>query len=158
MEALVKSAVGYKEERGDIVEIQNFQFDKSALEKDKEYFANAEKRAAWANIINKGIIGIGILAAFIIIRILFKKSSHILLALPGTTKRRTITEKSSRHEILAPEEGEDISEDIFIKKLSPEARAKIKAKDKMIGEVVNYAKSNPEDSARLIRSWLTQKE
>jgi len=158
MEVLVKSAVGYKEERGDIVEIQNLQFDRSSLEKDKEYFANAEKRTMWASIVNKGIIGIGILAAFIIIRTLFKKASLTALPLASDAKTKTITERSSKPGMLAPEEGGDISEDIFIKKLSPEARAKIKAKDKMTSEVVNYAKSNPEDSAKLIRSWLTQKE
>jgi flagellar M-ring protein FliF len=58
--------------------------------------------------------------------------------------------------MLMPEEQEEIPEDIYIKKLSPEAKAKLKAKDKMTSNVIEYAKSSPEDAAKLIRSWLTQ--
>ena len=51
---------------------------------------------------------------------------------------------------------QELSEDMYMKKLSPDARAKMKANDKMITEVVDHAKKSPEDASRLIRSWLTQ--
>lgn len=51
---------------------------------------------------------------------------------------------------------QELSEDMYMNKLSPDARAKMKANDKMITEVVDHAKKNPEDASRLIRSWLTQ--
>ena len=45
---LVKSAVGYMEERGDLVEVENIQFDRKAFDEDMEYFEKAETRALWA--------------------------------------------------------------------------------------------------------------
>ena len=51
---------------------------------------------------------------------------------------------------------EIISSDIFIAKLSPEAQARLKAKDKMMNKVIDYAKEEPEASAKLIRSWITK--
>jgi len=40
-------------------------------------------------------------------------------------------------------------------KLSPEAQAKLRAKDQMTTEVVDYSKKNPEDTAKLLRTWMT---
>ena len=43
-----------------------------------------------------------------------------------------------------------------MKKLSPEARAKLKAKDRMTEEVIAFAEESPENATNLVRSWLTQ--
>lgn len=156
--ALVKSAVGYNEERGDVIEVGNLQFDKGSVEADKEYFNKAENRAMWAEILNKSFIGVGILIAFLLVRTLIKNTGTVL-QLPVTNVVPALKTASSYQVKSAPVqviEEDEISEDIYIAKLSPEARAKLKAKDKMTSEVVSYSKDNPEDAARLIRSWLTQ--
>jgi len=57
--------------------------------------------------------------------------------------------------MITPEQEAEISEDFYMAKLSPEARAKLKAKDKMTSEVVGFAKDHPEDASKLIRTWLT---
>jgi flagellar M-ring protein FliF len=75
-----------------------------------------------------------------------------LAPLPVT--HRAISAGTNTPQQLGPEE--ELSEDMYIKKLSPEAKAKLKAKDKMTTEVVDYVKGSPEDAAKLIRSWLTQ--
>ena len=51
---------------------------------------------------------------------------------------------------------EEIDEDIFIKKLSPEARARLKAKDKMTTAVIDYAKEKPSNASKLIHTWITK--
>jgi len=43
-----------------------------------------------------------------------------------------------------------------MKKLSPEARAKLKAQDKMTEEVVKFAQANPEDASMILRTWLME--
>lgn len=155
IKALVMSAVGYNKERGDIIEVQNLKFDRSGLETDKEYFIKAEKKAMWAGVVNKGFVGIGILMMFFLLKNLLN-SSNIILNLPVGKEDRLVG-KTHNRKLMASEEEEDISEDLYIKKLGAEARAKLKAKDKMTSEVVDYTKSNPEDAAKLVRSWLMEK-
>jgi flagellar M-ring protein FliF len=153
--ALVKSSVGFNEERGDIVTVQNLRFDNSGIEADRQYFVKAEKEAMWAGIINKSIIGIGLLVVFILLRNLLK-TSNVVLNLPDHKKGK-LSGATVDHKLTDFEEDEDIPEDLYIKKLSPEARAKLKAKNKMTTEVIDYTKSNPDDAAKLIRTWLTNK-
>ena len=54
------------------------------------------------------------------------------------------------------EELEALPPDVYMKKLSPEARARLLASGKMTEEVIKFTEERPEDAARLIRTWLTQ--
>ena len=60
--------------------------------------------------------------------------------------------------VAAPQEEEELSEDLYIAKLSPEARAKLQAKDKMTEEVIKFAKESPENATKLMRSWLAKEK
>lgn len=164
--ALVKSAVGYSEERGDIVEVQNLQFDNSTNLADEEYFQELIKKEMWEKYITYGLLALAIILGFILVRMLFKSSITKLLtpALEGIPALSSgidqvagkLPEGQKSKTAPLPEPEEEISEDLFIKKLSPEARAKLKAKDKMTAEVIEFTKQSPEDASKLIRSWLTQ--
>ena len=57
-----------------------------------------------------------------------------------------------------PEEEEELSEDMYIKKLSPEARARMKANDKMTNDVIKFATENPEQTTGLLRAWLAERD
>lgn len=154
IESLVKSAIGYNEERNDVVEVRSIRFDKSVTEQDKEYFAEAEQKAMLADIIDKVFIILGVLVAFFIIRILMKNIKSALKVIP-TIPSQTPHRLDGKLKVGIPEaEEEEIPEDAYIKKLSPEARAKLRAKDKMTKEVIAYAREHPEDTAKLIRSWF----
>ncbi len=159
IEALVKSAVGFDGDRGDIVEVQNLEFDRSDLELDQKYFKEAEKKEMWAGLINKGFMGVALLIAFLVIRGLLKNYGPLLpLPEPVEPPSELIEGVKGAQQLPAGIEmppDYELSEDLYIKKLSPEAQAKMKAKDKMTNEVVEYAKSSPEATAKLIRSWLT---
>lgn len=185
--ALVQSAVGYTEDRGDIIEVQNIQFDKSTIDDDREYFEELAAKELQAGWINKGLMGLAILVAFLVVRGLLKSASNEIelpvligdaaggeaLAAGGmaggsvgpggevnavgggqTSKSIAGGGKASASAAAAVEEI-DINSDAFIAKLSPEARAKLEAKDKMTSEVVEYSKANPEDTAKLLRTWMT---
>ncbi len=176
--ALVKSAVGFSEERGDVVEVQNIKFDKSMVEEDKEYFEAAAKQEMQASLINKGLMVLGILVAFFVVRGLLKSVGNDM-ALPvlagGAGPTGTLMPGSQATTVDGLPQGQtvpgvgpgvsapfipepDMDSDAFIAKLSPEARAKLQAKDKMTEEVVDYSKDNPEDTAKLLRTWMTPQQ
>jgi flagellar M-ring protein FliF len=154
--ALVKSAVGFDEQRGDKVEVQNIQLSSNNYASDREYFEQAEKQKMTENLINRGLIGAGLLIAFIIIRSLFKSMGKVV---QGSTTGVSLSpaQVAGVGPLPVSETPEpEIPEDVYMMKLSPEAKAKLKAKDRMTTEVMNYAKNNPEDAAKLIRAWLTR--
>jgi len=169
---LVKSAVGFDEERGDVVQVENIQFDRSGVEDDLTYFKEAESNAMWAGVINKGILFASVLVALFFVRSLLKNmggsegDGGLMSMLPNVAtgalppgvaypQGQQQFSSGAPQKIMAPEEPE-MDEDLFIAKLSPEARAKIKAKDKMTTSVVDYAKQSPEDAAKLVHSWVSQ--
>jgi len=157
--SLVKSAVGFDEKRGDQVEVQNIQLSTSNYTSDRQYFEQAEKQQFWGDLINRGLIGLGLLAAFLILRSLYRSMGKVLpTAIPLPVKiAGTLESTTPAGELTYTGDSQaEIPEDMYMTKLSPEAKAKLKAKDRMTTEVMNYAKENPEDAAKLIRSWLTQ--
>ncbi len=54
------------------------------------------------------------------------------------------------------QEGDDLIllDDFYTSKLSPEAKAKLKAKQKMLEEMKQSIMADPQEAADLIRSWL----
>ena len=203
---LVKSAVGYMEERGDLVEVENIQFDRRAFDEDMEYFEKAETRALWASVINKGLLLVSVLVALFVMKTLFKTSEETpdVLSLPGEDapaleglpegdeELEMLEAGESEEELSEDEESfedleeyfkannieptdslknwfskfikkstgeevdDEIDEDIFIKKLSPEARAILKAKDKMTTAIIDFAKEAPVNASKLIHTWMNK--
>ncbi len=161
--SLVRTAVGFSENRGDIVDVQNMQFVDTVVNDDQEYFNDMMQREKWETIMTYVLIGLGLILSFFLVRGLLKTSVNGL-SLPGAEKNlvegggegTAKLEGKSARAVEAPEEESEIDEDLYIAKLSPEARAKLKAKDKMTEEVIQFAKESPENATKLMRSWLTQ--
>ncbi len=156
LEALVKSAVGFDPDRGDMVEVQNLPFEKTGFEEDLKYFESADKQAMWASMIDKGIIGIGLIIAFFFMRSLLKSAGQTLQFSFSPSPPALETSVEKQEQIEAGEPSPELPEDAYMSKLSPEARARLKAKGLMTEEVIKHAKEHPEDSAKIIRSWLTR--
>ncbi len=168
IEALVKSAVGFNENRGDVVEVRNLRFDDTVIQQDDEYYSDLVDRDFWEQLLTRGLIGIGLLLAFFMIKGMLKTNVSQLFLPATAAANRPGLAGASVHDSL-PEaaaaaasalgEGsveEEMSEDVFMKKLSPEARAKLKAQDKMTEEVVKFAQANPEDASMILRTWLME--
>ena len=158
--ALVKSAVGYDEDRGDVVEVQNMKLETSLPKKENQFFTPGMQFDFWEKIITYVLLAIGMLLAFFLLKGMLK-NSVAQLALPGGGVVREALpgnvpgEQGALPEGKSPPEEEEIPEDLYMKKLSPEARAKLKAEDKMTREVLKFAEENPEDATKLLRSWIT---
>ncbi len=170
--ALVKSAVGFSAERGDVVEVQNLQFDKSLVEDDQEYFAEMAAIEFRSSIISKALMAFGILVAFLVVRALLKSVGgeiELPVLIGGGGNSEALIHGGNQATGGLPEgqiiEGDSMpaeqeaetqyKSDAFMAKLSPEAQAKLRAKDQMTTEVVDYSKKNPEDTAKLLRTWMT---
>ncbi|MBN2280379.1 MAG: flagellar M-ring protein FliF [Candidatus Marinimicrobia bacterium] len=169
---LVKGAVGFDENRGDLIEVQNLQFDRREVDNNQTYFAELERKELINTLITRGIIVLTIIIAFIMIRRLAKSSAKALglpepeekMALAGAVSgtgeqaAKELQPKEEPKKLKAKEPEVVIDEDQFIMHLSPEAKARLKAKEKMVDAVRNFCKNNPEDASQLFRIWLTQKD
>ena len=155
---LVKSAVGFDQTRGDIVEVKNLKFSRTQLQEDKKYFQQQERKNLINNLINKGLIIIGIIVAFFLIRNMIKNSPDIM-EISTSPEKAALTSDSQQYLASADkdEDEEKIDEDVFIKKLSPEAKAKLEAKRKMLDSVSEFAESEPEEAAQMLRAWIQEK-
>ncbi len=164
--ALVKSAVGYSEDRGDLVEVQNMKLVNTPVPRQQPKLMNRLGIDFWQRIISYLLIGIGLLLGYKILRNLLKTSIN-QLNLPAV-KQITAQQQASQ---LASSDGMpqetiqgELSEaelkalpaDIYMKKLSPEARARLRASDKMTEQVIKFTEDKPEDATRLLRTWLME--
>jgi flagellar M-ring protein FliF len=51
----------------------------------------------------------------------------------------------------------DVTSDSYLSKLSPEARARLQAQDRMMKEVLKFFEENPEEASQMLRAWLMGK-
>ena len=77
--------------------------------------------------------------------------------------KRKKREQHPANEHVAPvagteETGErEVSVDEFMLKLSPEARARLAAREKTVAEVLQFTEDDPEAASKLLRIWLAGK-
>lgn len=161
--SLVKSAVGYSEDRGDIIEVQNMKLATDPILQDEGTLVENVPFDMWGKLITYVLMLIGLFMAYNLIKNLLK-SSIGQLNLPAPKTPQAALAGGAGGQAGLPEgqggqslpEAAPVSEDVFMKKLSPEAQAKMRANDKMTEEVINFAQENPENATKLLRSWITQ--
>jgi len=155
---LVKGAVGFDASRGDVIEVQNMQFDTSVEDNDQQFFNEQNKKDMYEKLIMYGLIAVGLLLGFILLKGLLKTSlTHLNLPVPQQTAQVGPGPSNQQAgESLPPAEEEVIGEDAYMKKLSPEARAKLKAKDKMTDQVIKFAEQSPDATTKLLRTWIAK--
>ena len=68
--------------------------------------------------------------------------------------QREVTPPAPR---TSPRGAVEVTSDSYLSKLSPEARARLQAQDRMMKEVLKFFEENPEEASRMLRAWLTGK-
>jgi flagellar M-ring protein FliF len=142
-QALIQGAINYSAARGDMVTVQNIQFDRTKQfhDEDDAYFRQKQIQTT----ILVFLVGLAILlVAFILFRTISREIER---------RRRLEAEERARREealrqqalIQAEEEGMDVS-------ISVEERTRME----LMETVANMAKEHPEDCAQLIRTWLLE--
>jgi flagellar M-ring protein FliF len=141
--AAVQAAIGYNRDRGDVVDVQNIQFDHTALF-DKEDAVYRGKMALRRTLIG-GLIGLGALLVLVL--------AYRLIAKELERRRRLREEELARQHQAMREAALRTAEEQGVEvELSVEDRARLEMQE----NAANMAREHPEDVAQLIRTWLVE--
>jgi len=141
--ALIQGAIGFDRDRGDDVEVQSIQFDRSRqFEKEDSVYRHA---MAVRRTIYMVLIGIGAVLLLVI--------AYRLIAKEVERRRRLREEELARQHQAMREAALRTAEEQGVEvELSVEDRARMEMQE----NAVNMAKEHPEDVAQLIRTWLVE--
>lgn len=171
IEALVKEAVGWRADRGDGFAISQLMFDTSANDLITQQMQTQQKREQTEMYIRYGLMVLALALAAWLIKSASQRAKETVQALqPNRTdtnlKIRSDGSKSGENPRLTAgrgggtgglnDEGDDLIliDDVYTSKLSPEAKARLKAKQKMLDQMKENILANPQEAANLLRSWL----
>ena len=166
IEALVKESVGWRADRGDGFAISQLMFDTSADDIMTAELRSIEQREQLEMYIRYGLMVIALGLAFWLIRSASQRVSESsetrepqLLESQMTVNEKgvlTSNRLTAGSEERRRDEEEDLIliDDIYTSKLSPEAKARLKAKQRMLEEMKESILANPQEAANLLRSWL----
>ncbi len=142
-QALIQDAIGFNQDRGDSVTVQNIAFDRAAEFKaeDSNYLRNVQVK----QIVLYSLIGLAILMiAFIVFRFVSREMER---------RRRISEEKRAIEQSMLRESAIRQAEDQNIEvSMSVEERKRLELQE----HAINMAKEHPEDVAQLIRTWLRE--
>jgi flagellar M-ring protein FliF len=142
-QSLIQDAIGFDQNRGDSVTVQNIAFDRTAQFKaeDSDYLRNVQVR----QVVLYSLIGLAVLMiAFIIFRVVSRELER---------RRRIAEEKRAIEQSMLRENAIRQAEEQNIEvSMSVEERKRLELQE----HAINMAKEHPEDVAQLIRTWLRE--
>jgi flagellar M-ring protein FliF len=142
-QSLIQDSIGFNQDRGDSVTVQNIAFDRSAQFKaeDSDYLRNVQVR----QIVLYSLIGLAVLMiAFIVFRVVSRELER---------RRRIAEEKRAIEQSMLRENAIRQAEEQNIEvSMSVEERKRLELQE----HAINMAKEHPEDVAQLIRTWLRE--
>jgi flagellar M-ring protein FliF len=141
--ALIQAAIGFNRDRGDVVEVQTLQFDRTGqFEKEDGVF---RKQMAVRRTIYGVLIGVGALLILVL--------AYRLIAKELERRRRLREEELARQHQAMREAALRTAEEQGVEvELSVEDRARLEMQE----NAANMAREHPEDVAQLIRTWLVE--
>ncbi len=159
--ALVQNAVGFQPDRGDRFALHQTRFDTSVDDAVEQEMLTMERQQQTQVYIRYGLLA---LALGVVAWLLWSTTQR--LTAPVRVEARELGRKQLSGASVGPDgalvpmngEGEElmIVDDLYTSKLSPEAKARLKAKHQMFEEIQQHAIEVPEEAADLIRSWLIE--
>ena len=168
IEALVKNAVGFDPERGDRFAIHQARFDTSIDDQIVEELRGHETAERLQLYLRYGLMVLALLLAAWLIRSAVHRVSDVAASDdPLQLKRTDVAPVLGRHTagalaaqsapaLPAPPEPTFDADDFYTSKLSGEAKARLKAKEKMYEETKQQVIGQPEETAELLRAWLVE--
>ena len=137
---LVKKSVGFDEQRGDQVQLENIRFDKSL---ELENLKEAEKQWQWDLGVN---IVIWALGAIFVLWFLFK----VLLPLVRWVTASVEPAPGQRGEALTPEQREAMEEEM---RLARQAQENVEIRK----SVSDFVDTDPKYAAAILRKWMRER-
>lgn len=142
-QSLIQDAIGFNQDRGDSVTVQNIAFDRTIQFKaeDSDYLRNVQVR----QVVLYSLIGLAVLMiAFIVFRVVSRELER---------RRRIAEEKRAIEQSMLRENAIRQAEEQNIEvSMSVEERKRLELQE----HAINMAKEHPEDVAQLIRTWLRE--
>jgi len=139
--AIVKSAIGFDQQRNDQIEMINIPFDRQNLQQERELLDTMYLRDFYLEIAKK--VGYVLLLAFLLLY--FRKKSKKLFA----ALAKFIPPQRPVPQAPVPEE-EPIEEPV-VKRVVPQKR-----KPRLVDEMQETAKKEPEEIARVIKTMMAE--
>ena len=163
MEKIVASAVGLDRDRGDEIQVARFTFNKTYdLERQSALDAAAHQEQIMQYIqLGSGLVLLLLFLIFLILRLRRKKKSgaenSILSVQEGS---QPVTLKEAERLLASQREAQRLLEQEVELKLA-QKRIKTQAeieREKLRKEVDKYIDNNPDEVARLIKSWMVEEQ
>lgn len=166
VESLVKNAVGFQPDRGDRFAIHQTSFDTSVDQQIASDIRNQEQDRQMQLYMRYGLMALALLAALWLLRSATKKvhiegDDRIYLGRPLEARKLGQGAKGGGNRLEAHEDVDDeedvvMVDDFYTSKLSPEAKARLKAKHLMYEEIKKTVNDQPENTADLLRNWMME--
>lgn len=171
IENMVKNAVGFRPDRGDQFSIHQTRFDTGNENTIAQQLREQQRQEQIRLYIRYALMLLGILGALWLIRSTSKRVTEGEFEIPrieqsdrpqlAGRQQEGVVPSSGNQNIPAQDEDEDIEDlvlvdDIYTSKLSPEAKARLKAKHKMFEDIQEKVSESPETTANLIHTWLVE--
>lgn len=131
--AIVRNAVGLDEKRGDLFHIACVQFDHRHLAAEQEEMKRVERQMLWRTVGSKGLLVIGALVGFLVLRKIFRTVTRVLAEVAAAPS-------PARSAAGGPEPGAAAAAEV----------------DALADRVSEMARRQPEESAALIRNMLAE--
>jgi flagellar M-ring protein FliF len=149
LRAMVMRAVGYTAARGDEVEVAEMVFDTSAVERERVTAERTEQHAFWWGTAQQaGWVGGLLLLGFLALRAL----RGLLGRRPAVGTRLDITDAA----VAATAAAGQLSS-TATPALNPADLVKAREREVLHEQITELARSNPDQVAQLVRSWMLRK-
>lgn len=170
IEEIVKNAVGFKPERGDRFAIHQTRFDTSADDAAVAELRDQEDAERINLYLRYGLIALALGLGAYLVRSATRRVTELATTdgvlrlearrvepVEGRSTAGALAARAGTPALAAADEDEDaLVDDYYTSKLSPEAKARLKAKHQMYEETRQKAIHRPEEAAELLRSWLAE--
>ena len=159
---LVRTAVGFKEERGDQVSVVNIDFSVPSLEEELFEPESPKLWDNWYNLIEKIFLILAIIASMLIIRSLF---SHVkqrneqikeqILALQKAGKIPQLPDAGDSTSELQRGKDQKLDEEVIV---AEDFFKSLSSKNPLTKNLESFIKDKPDEAAKLLKVWLTEDE
>lgn len=164
IESLVKNAVGFQPERGDRFAIHQTSFDTSVDQQIASDLNSQERDQQRQLYLRYGLMLLALLAAVWLLRSATRKvhiegDDRIYLGSPLEARSVGSGSRNGGNRLEAHEDDDEevvMVDDFYTSKLSPEAKARLKAKHLMYEEIKKAVNDNPDNTADLLRNWMME--
>ncbi len=148
LRAMVMKAVGFSAARGDEVELAELAFDTSAMERERVAAEQAERTAFWWSLVKPA--GAGLVALLVVLFGL--RALRAFLRRPRLGRHLDLTQSALDEATLAAR-----LKVATTAALNPAQLVEIRKREELQGRIAELARTNPDQVAQLIRSWMVRK-